>query len=101
MNASELKHLDDFYKKLRNRNLSVHTLKNYQRDLNKLVAYCDAQSIEHWTDLDEQHIRLHVSQSHRKGLSGKSLQRALSSMRSFFAYLIEQRVLKFNTAKQI
>ena len=101
MNASELKHLDDFYKKLRNRNLSVHTLKNYQRDLNKLVAYCDAQSIEHWTDLDEQHIRLHVSQSHRKGLSGKSLQRALSSMRSFFAYLIEQGVLKFNPAKQI
>ena len=101
MDTRELKYLDDFYKKLRNRNLSIHTLKNYQRDLNKLIAYCDAQSIEHWTALDEQHIRQHVSQCHRKGLSGKSLQRALSSMRTFFAYLIEQGVLKFNPAKQV
>ena len=101
MDTRELKYLDDFYKKLRNRNLSIHTLKNYQRDLNKLIAYCDAQPIEHWTALDEQHIRQHVSQCHRKGLSGKSLQRALSSMRTFFAYLIEQGVLKFNPAKQV
>lgn len=101
MDTHELKWLDKFYQKLSNRNLSEHTLKNYQRDLNKLVTFCDAQSLSHWNEMDEQHIRLHVSQCHRKGLSGKSLQRALSSMRTFFAFLIEQGALKFNPAKQV
>ncbi|MEJ2142209.1 MAG: tyrosine recombinase XerC [Gammaproteobacteria bacterium] len=101
MDKHELEQLDKFYQKLRNRNLSIHTLKNYQRDLNKLVAYCDASAVSSWAELDEQHIRVHVSQCHRKGLSGKSLQRALSSMRTFFAFLIEQGDLKFNPAKQV
>ena len=102
MHKDDLAALDNFYKKLRDeRRLSIHTLKNYQRDLNKLIAYCDAQSIENWAELDEQHIRMHVSQCHRKGLSGKSLQRVLSSMRTFFAYLIDNGVLKYNPAKQV
>lgn len=101
MDKHELKQLDEFYQKLCNRNLSVHTLKNYQRDLNKLVAYCNANAVSRWAGLDEQHIRMHVSQCHRQGLSGKSLQRALSSMRTFFAFLIEQGKLKFNPAKQV
>lgn len=101
MNAAAIKILNQFLKTLSNRHLSQHTIKNYQRDLNKLVAYCDAQSLLNWNELDEQHIRMHVSQCHRKGLSGKSLQRALSSMRTFFAFMIEQGKLSFNPARQV
>jgi len=102
MKASELALLDDFYNKLRNeRQLSPHTLKNYQRDLNNLIGYCQQQSIKNWAALDEQHIRMHVSQRHRQGLSGKSLQRSLSALRTFFDYLIREGALKFNPAKGV
>jgi len=102
MKTSELSLLVDFYKKLRTeRQLSPHTLKNYQRDLNNLIDFCDQQAIDEWSTLDEQHIRMHVSQRHRQGLSGKSLQRSLSALRTFFDYLIHEGLLKFNPAKGV
>jgi integrase/recombinase XerC len=102
MNASELARLDEFYSKLRDeRNLSIHTLKNYQRDLNNLIAYCDAHALENWAALDDQHIRLHISQRHRQGVSGKSLQRSLSALRTFFRYLVEEGILKYNPARSV
>ena len=102
MDASALKQLDKFYDKLRNeRQLSPHTLDNYQRDLNHLIAFCMASSLENWPALDEQHIRMHVSQRHRKGISGKSLQRSLSAIRTFFDYLIQEGKLTFNPAKGV
>lgn len=102
MDSRAVKKLDEFYKKLRDeRNLSQHTLTNYQRDLKKLVTYCNEHAINNWNEIDEQHIRMHVSQCHRRGLSGKSLQRALSSMRTFFGFLIENGILKSNPAKHV
>lgn len=102
MDAAALGQLDEFYNKLRNeRQLSHHTLDNYQRDLNNLIQFCDASSIADWSALDEQHIRMHVSERHRKGISGKSLQRSLSAIRTFFDYLIQEGKLTFNPAKGV
>jgi len=75
------------------RNLSAHTDSNYARDLAALVKFCDAQKIDDWSALDSQHIRMFASQSHAKGLAGRSIQRRLSAVRSFFEYLVyETRV---------
>ena len=102
MRPAALEYLQRFQTKLRTeRRLSPHTLKNYQRDLAHLSRFCDQQDIENWSELDEQHIRQYVSQRHRQGLSGKSLQRELSAYRTFFRYLITEGVIKFNPAAEV
>jgi len=72
------------------RNLSAHTDSNYARDLAALIKFCDAQKIDDWSVLDSQHIRMFAAQSHAKGLAGRSIQRRLSAVRSFFEYLVHE-----------
>ncbi len=72
------------------RNLSAHTDSNYARDLAALVKFCDAHELEDWSTVDSQHIRLFAAQSHAKGLAGRSIQRRLSAVRSFFEYLVHE-----------
>ena len=66
------------------RQLSPHTLSNYQRDLLSLQAFSGRRAI---AELVESDIRSWVAQMHRQGLSGGSIQRRLSAARSFYHYL--------------
>ena len=79
--------MEDFLSYLRAvRHLSAHTLVSYSRDL----ASRQHGSVGHGaavTNLAEGEIRQWVSQLHRRGLSGGSIQRSLSAARSFFNYL--------------
>src|SRR5882757_10233686 len=72
------------------RNLSAHTDSNYARDLAALVKFCDGQKVEDWSAVDSQHIRLFAAHSHSKGLAGRSIQRRLSAVRSFFEFLVQE-----------
>jgi integrase/recombinase XerC len=69
------------------RRLSDLTSKHYRRDLGCLAAYCDKFGIEGWGDLDDDHLRSFSAQTHRQGLSPRSIQRQLSAARTFFRYL--------------
>ncbi len=77
---------------------SSHTCLAYMRDLRKLVDYCRDAGIEEWTALDHSHIRNFVAAHHRKGLGSASLQRLLSSVRGFCAFLIREGAMKHNPA---
>ena len=102
MNDAATKWIDSFLAKLHDeRNYSLHTLKSYSRDLKSLLAYCEQQNITHWHDVDDQHIRLLISQRHRQGLGGASLQRMLSTFRSFFKYLLIENEIKNNPAVNV
>lgn len=68
------------------RQLSPHTLSNYRRELDKFAHYCAEQSITAPDRAQEADVRRWVAQLHRYGLSGTSLQRALSAVRSFYKY---------------
>lgn len=102
MNDAATKWVDQFLAKLRHeRNYSNHTIKNYARDLQSLQAYCEQQALNDWDLIDDQHIRSLVSARHRQGLGGASLQRLLSTFRSFFKFLLVENVVKNNPAKNI
>ncbi len=70
------------------RRLSPHTISNYRRDLTRLGEFADQQSLGAWRELDAFRVRAYVAWRHRHGLDGRSLQRELSALRSFFNYLI-------------
>jgi integrase/recombinase XerC len=102
MQAAALECLQRFQTKLRTeRRLSPHTLKNYQRDLSQLCRFCEQRAIDDWSGLNENHVRQYVSQRHRQGLSGKSLQRELSAFRTFFRFLLTEGQIQFNPAAEV
>jgi len=74
----------------RERRLSPHTLSNYQRDLQRLATWCQERGIGDWRALNQGQVRAFVAARHRQGISGKSLQRELSSLRSLFRYLLRE-----------
>ena len=68
------------------RQLSLHTVSGYRRDLKKFSDYCLAEKIQHPDQAHAADVRRWVGAAHRKGLSGKSLQRGLSALRSFYQF---------------
>ncbi|WP_394241375.1 tyrosine recombinase XerC [Halopseudomonas laoshanensis] len=91
--------LDAFYRYLRNeRQLSPRTLEAYRHDLEGLRDFLVERKIDRWQALDSPQLRLFVAQRHQAGLSGRSLQRLLSAVRSLYSYLIRERLCKHNPA---
>ena len=80
---------------------SLHTITSYRRDIQRLSSYCNDKLILNWPDLKQHDIRAHIAARHRKGLSSKSLQRELSAIRSFFDFLLKNRLAEINPAQHI
>ena len=53
--------------------------------------YCESREIKSWSKLSVHSARGFVGDSHRKGLSGSSISRMLSSSRTFFKYLLREK----------
>lgn len=96
-----LEHLDDFLLYLKTNNYSLETIYNYERDLNVFSSFLDESSTP-FEKLDKKAIaqfKAYLASKDRKTpmakevseevLSPRSLNRMLSSLRSFLKYLIE------------
>jgi integrase/recombinase XerC len=83
------------------RRLSPHTSEAYEHDLRALLAFCEREHIASFKDLDSFGVRRFAAESHRKGLSARSVARRLSAVRTFLNYLIETGALKSNAAVHV
>ena len=80
---------------------SPHTLGAYQRDLRQFSEWLVKNNCDDILKADNLHVRNWVAGLHRQGIGGKSLQRKLSSLRSFYQFLIRKHQLKNNPAIDI
>lgn len=81
---------------------SPHTVSNYGRDLSQLYTFLDRQfPCFTWPQVQTADIQHWIAATHSKNLSGKSIERMLSSVRSFYQYLIKNHVSLVNPAKGI
>ncbi len=71
---------------------SAHTLKAYQRDIERFAAV----NGEAWDEIRPNQVSSMVAKLHGGGLSAGTCQRLLSSLRSFFRYLEKQGVVNAN-----
>ncbi len=102
MKSAALDWLQHFEAYLRHeRRLSVLTVRHYLRELEHIARFCDEQSVDDWPALNPHQVRTLVAQSHRRGLSGRSIQRRLSALRTFCHYLIREGQLQHNPAQDI
>lgn len=118
--------VEGFLKHLQTQNKSVHTLKNYQRDLHDFLGFyladdlasdaseladnkaamdeaLQAQIIRFtdWGLIDAQALKAFLAYRVEQGISARTLARQLSALRSFYDFLIEKNVVHKNPAKGV
>lgn len=74
---------------------SVHTLNGYRHELRRFDRLIDCDDL---LLAKPHHITGFITQLHRQELSPKSIQRALSAVRSFYHYLFQEGEVKINPA---
>jgi integrase/recombinase XerC len=80
------------------RQYSPHTCLNYQRDLDQFVGFMADCRVDDWNAVSEAQVRAFIAERHREGIIAKSLQRQLSAIRSFYKFLIRERLATQNPA---
>ena len=78
--------------------MSAHTVDAYNRDLDNLERFMTERGVAHWRDLDTPAIRAFAAWLHRRGRHGKTVQRSLSAVRSFYRFLNRERWVDGNPA---
>lgn len=81
------------------RQLAPHTLSAYRRDLDRFIRQLPEDAA--LSNVDAQHVRRFIAREHQRGLQGRSLQRALSALRTWFDYLTRHEGLTANPARSV
>jgi len=79
------------------RGLSSNTLLSYSRDMKKIFQFFHKEKIS-WLRAKEEDLILFIHQQSRAGLSARSLARLISSLKSFYKFLVLDGVVKKNPA---
>ena len=77
--------------------LSTNTILSYSRDLNKLFRFLKKEKIP-WDGVREENLVKFIHYQSRAGLSSRSLGRLISSLKSFYKFLVLDDVIKKNPA---
>lgn len=94
-------HINSFLEHLKLvRHLSPHTIKNYRRDLTQFAEFLEKET-DDWKEVQKHNVRDFINRERRRGLNPRSLQRMLSSFRSFFNYLLDEEIIGINPASNI
>ena len=80
---------------------SSHTCQAYQKDLAEFLEFAEHRTIKDWHKVHSQDIRMYVAELHRAEQSPRSIQRKLSSLRSFFRFLMREGVVQNNPAEGV
>ena len=95
-------YLEQFIQSLRSEKYySPHTCSNYRRDLQRLQAYLEERVIEDWTQVTYNDVSGFAAHRHRQGRKSRTIARELSSIRSFFQFLIRRGALAKNPALDV
>ena len=102
----KLKNLQsNFLSYLKNeRGYSVHTIKSYDNDLNIFIEYCISISPNKRIDIksiDTKVLNHFKGRQMEKDFSSKTINRRMSSIKSFFRYLYNLEIIKDNPAEYI
>ena len=87
------KELNDFYEYLTLKNYSNNTVSSYKKDLTQFYDYSKNRNIN---DIDYEFIRSYLFFLYDKKYTSKSISRHISSLKSFFKYLMKNEIIKTN-----
>ncbi|HCE2207050.1 TPA: tyrosine recombinase XerC [Vibrio parahaemolyticus] len=96
------KPLERFYEFLRSeKGLSLHTQRNYKQQLETMAQHLADMGLKDWSQVDAGWVRQLAGKGMREGMKASSLATRLSSLRSFFDFLILRGEMSANPAKGV
>ncbi|UPR58048.1 tyrosine recombinase XerC [Vibrio sp. ED004] len=96
------KPLSRFYEYLRSeKGLSLHTQRNYRQQLETMAAHLVTLGLKDWGQVDAAWVRQLASKGMREGMKASSIATRLSSLRSFFDFLVLRGEMTANPAKGV
>ncbi|EGR2714858.1 tyrosine recombinase XerC [Vibrio parahaemolyticus] len=96
------KPLERFYEFLRSeKGLSLHTQRNYKQQLETMAQHLAEMGLKDWSQVDASWVRQLAGKGMREGMKASSLATRLSSLRSFFDFLILRGEMSANPAKGV
>lgn len=84
------------------RQLSAHTLSNYQRHLTAMIEWLESKQVQQWQELNNPLVRqwAHTLRKH-KDTSPRTISTKMSALRSFADWLVIQGILIANPARGV
>jgi len=83
------------------RNYSQYTIEHYQLDLRDFCDFMAEQSLKNFSDIEYSDVRLYLTMLFEKKLARKSVARKISSMRSFYKFLLREKMVQTNPFAQV
>jgi integrase/recombinase XerC len=96
------KHIYQFIQHLQSeRRLSAHTVKSYQNDLIQYQTYLSSQFELYPHQAKSEHIRSWMVTLKETGVSNRTINRKIASLRSFYKFLLISNIITQNPAAKI
>ena len=91
--------MDELKKRLKEflkiKNYSIHTISNYERDINRFLKFLQDNSFEP-EDLSSSVITKWIISLRKNGLGNRSIQRNISSLKNFYKFLFKSGLIETN-----
>ncbi|MCF6410557.1 tyrosine recombinase XerC [Pseudalkalibacillus salsuginis] len=81
------------------KNCSQHTVLNYQLDIDDFVGFMKQQGLHQFAAVSYVHVRHYLTVLHEKRYARKTVARKVSTLRSFYRFLIREDRLEQNPFK--
>ncbi len=81
--------------------MSGHTITAYRRDLLSLAEFGSRRKLTAWNSFDNAQLRTFAAALHGAGLNARSIQRRLSTARTFYEYLMREGHCSRNPALDV
>jgi site-specific recombinase XerD len=91
------KELEDFVAYLNaERNASVHTVANYQREIREFMLFARAAGLTSWSQVEKSVVLRWLQSVKERGIMATSIARRLYELRSFFKFMRREDVIPAN-----
>ena len=102
MNTNDI-HIKNFLDYISNeRNYSYHTIRSYKNDLKNFSEFLNKYDCElNITNIDRSAIQFYIQSISKKKLTGKTLQRKVSTIKSFYRFLSDREIIDYNISELI
>ncbi|EWG11946.1 tyrosine recombinase XerC [Cytobacillus firmus] len=78
------------------KNYSQYTIEHYQHDISEFFMFMSEQAISDLTKVEYQDVRIFLTDLFDRKMSRKSVARKISSLRSFFKFLLREEIVSEN-----
>ena len=92
----------DFERHIRvEKNLSIHTVRNYIADIRQFEKFAKGKNIEGLEKIDQDIVRSYLAWLYRSKVKKTTISRKLASLRAFFKFLLREGKIRVNPAEAI